>query len=505
MNKRNKMNDFLKGIEQLTEKYILTADNIYVQLCNYGLSEYERGNSCEELFNNFVNYYKNNPNIRSFVAQNWSYFCQFRSETDDAITKVKPIKIYVPLKKEYLEKNVKKIMNFIIQNDIVHCSKLAKKIRADNLVLRVSTKEEADKIINYINSNINKNEMNEYNPFCISEGKVGLAIDGGCSYNSILSKYIAEYIHKCSQTNGQININTFEQYMQESLKKLSNPSSVDYTKFKDDRYMDDEEFLVDLKEITNLILANIRGQDKEYLYERYNKINNLNNSSYTQEKQTKQSKDELVEKKSPERIPTVEPQNLQNTKILAMFNDDQLMINLIKTMTAKYGKKDAKILINNYKQTYDPTYITRDNNLRNLVMYSPTFNNYIRKISEKQLEDLINKYASENQYNQIIENQIENICKSNYFSALEKGYDPQKQVAVGLIRMTYGDYSYITRANNARSQAQNINPKIIAKTIKQFLQDKGYEIQDDRQIYLLYSNYIEYICNNPQQRQKNRY
>lgn len=577
MSKRNEMDSFLKNIQKLSEGYYSSADEVYVQLCYYGLSSGERGRSCEELFGNFVNYYKNNPDIRAFVDPGWSYFCQFRSKTDDAITSVKPIKLYVPLKEEYLEKNVTKIMNFVVENDIVHCSKVAKKIRSDNLVLRVSTKEEADKIINFVNSNIDKNEMNAHNPFCISEGRVGLAIDGNCSYNSILSKYISEYIASCKKSKQIANINSFEQYMQTCLKRLDSPSSYNYERFKDDKYLSDEEFFVDLKEITNLILANVRGQNKEYLYHRYNKLNGMSSDkSYGQVKQEKKSSYNLedmqkllveliqvtsekygkdytktllfsfqsekqsssitrdnnlrnrvmlskfpeyistlsvselsdaIEKYSYQRIPTVEPEYLKNTMVIKKSNstDEELLVSVIKAMTAKYGVDDARAMINDFKRTNNPTYITRDNNLRTFVMSSPTFYGYMKGISEDELNGLIDRYANVSKKDNRIGNQLENICKSTYFSALEKGYDPKKQVAVGLIRMGYGDYSYITRANNARNQAKAIKPEEVAKMVRKSLEEKGFQIQDDRQIYLLYSDYIEYVCNNSDQRRNVSY
>lgn len=185
--------------------------------------------------------------------------------------------------------------------------------------------------------------------------------------------------------------------------------------------------------------------------------------------------------------------------------DEELLVSIIKAMTAKYGVDDARAMINDFKRTNNPTYITRDNNLRTFVMSSSTFYGYMKGISEGELNGLIDRYANVSKKDNRIGNQLENICKSTYFSALEKGYDPKKQVAVGLIRMGYGDYSYITRANNARNQAKAIKPEEVAKMVRKSLEEKGFQIQDDRQIYLLYSDYIEYVCNNSDQRRNVSY
>ena len=198
MDKTAKIDKFLKELQELSKEVKLNPDQIYLRLAYYGIPLEEQNKSVKEVFDKLISKFKGYPGATTFVSPNWTYFCQFANDSEYSMYSTNPIKIYIPLKKEHLEENVSKIVKFLADNNIVHRSKLAKNVRVDNLVLRVKDKDGADKVINYINSTVPKEDLYECNPFCISDGKVALAMDRYLSYNDILSKYLCLYINNCS-------------------------------------------------------------------------------------------------------------------------------------------------------------------------------------------------------------------------------------------------------------------------------------------------------------------
>ena len=195
MNNKLEMDLFLKQLQLLSINYNISCSQIYVQLTKYQIDKQDSRRNLVKLFSSLIEKNKDNKNMNVFVSDEYSYFCQFISKNFKFNSDLNPIKIYVPLKGKNIEKMVFKIFDFISNNNIEHYSKLAKEVRIDNLVIRVYNKDDASKIIDFINSDEELlNNMYEPNIFCIKEGKIGVTIDGNLSYNDILSKYIYSYI-----------------------------------------------------------------------------------------------------------------------------------------------------------------------------------------------------------------------------------------------------------------------------------------------------------------------
>ena len=117
--------------------------------------------------------------------------------------------------------------------------------------------------------------------------------------------------------------------------------------------------------------------------------------------------------------------------------DKELLISIIEEMTKKYTLTEVKLSLFNYKKTNNISTITRENKLRDKVLLSKTFNDYIKALSNEELNNLIDKYKKEKIIPMSILSQtLDSICKQTYFSAIDEGYDGQKQVAVGLIKLS---------------------------------------------------------------------
>ena len=90
---------------------------------------------------------------------------------------------------------------------------------------------------------------------------------------------------------------------------------------------------------------------------------------------------------------------------------------------------------------------------------------------------------------------LENVCREifkRYIDYDNKNYS-KIQVARSLIRMSYGDYSIITRNNDIRKMAiDNISADEVLWLIKKSLGiDK---VVREEELYELYAEYIESLC-----------
>lgn len=388
MDKTAKIDKFLKELQELSKEVRLNPDRIYLRLAYYGIPLEEQNKSVKEVFDKLISKFKGYPGATTFVSPNWTYFCQFANDPEYSMYSTNPIKIYIPLKKEHLEENVSKIVKFLADNNIVHRSKLAKRIRVDNLVLRVKDKDGADKVINYINSTIPKEDLYECNPFCISDNKVALALDRYLSYNDILSKYLCLYINNCSFSNEVASYESFKNFMQLNLRLLMGKRNKNYIlRFKDlseDKGMSDEEFLANVNEITTLIVRNLENETKDFMYQLHSEVNK---EGYFDELANfySQNKSYYMDYNA-----AVKPENV-SSKVTNV--DRLLLISIIKATSEKYGIEKTKDLLNNYREERYIGAITRKDNLRDQVATSETFYSYITSLSTEELNEMIDKYG----------------------------------------------------------------------------------------------------------------
>lgn len=228
--REEKITEFLSKVAKIIENYPYISKDpskfhsvIYTLLEDYGVPEYDRQKDVSSMFPVWINNFKSNTNIDVFVSPSWKYFCQFTNETaDKQIGDIcDPVKIYIPLDSNHLEEGVNKIFNFCSSNNIIHHSKVAKKIRSDNVVLRVSSLEDADKIIQFVANDpfFHSNQL-KANPFAYHIGFMGLATDGNYSYNSQLANLIEKYMldKQISGDLDKVSIEDFNQFIENSTQ-----------------------------------------------------------------------------------------------------------------------------------------------------------------------------------------------------------------------------------------------------------------------------------------------
>lgn len=387
MDKASKIDKFLKELQELSKETRLSPDRIYTILSYYSIPYDEQNVSIENYFDKFINNFRNVPNANVFVDANWSYFCQFTNDPTGSMYDTNPIKIYIPLRKEHIEENVNKIITFMAKNNIIHRSKLAKKVRVDDLVLRVRDKNDATNVINYINSAIPKEDLYECNPFCVNEGNVGLTMDRYMSYNEILSKYLCLYMSDIYYKNEIASYESFKTFMQVHLRMLISKKAKNYIlRFKslEDYRLSDEEFLANVNEIATLLVRNLELADKEYMYQLHSE---LNRDGYFDEEVAYYSpynRDNYINYNASI--------NEKSTLITNNNEDRNLLIEIIKVTSEKHGIEKTKELLNSYREEKYLRAITRTNNLREKVLSSLTFYDYITNLSTEELNEMIDKY-----------------------------------------------------------------------------------------------------------------
>lgn len=452
MNREEKIDKYLKELQGMSKNVNLDSNVVYYTLMNFNMPDSERGVSCEYLFDRLINSYRNNPNLDVFVDPNWNYFCQFVNDPNNEVYYgFSPIKVYVPLKKEHMEENINKILSFMSQNNIIHHSKLSKMVRVDDLVLRIGNKNDADKVINFINNNINKEDLYEPNPFIVKSGNVGITLDRYLSYNDILSKYISLYIEKCNTFSIPASFGDFKLFMESILDYISKGENLDFfKKLRETEKFGDDEFLVNIEEITSLILKNLEGMTKENIY--FYQEKQSNNDYYCEQRKFFESK---IRENANDNLNKNTAHNQNNNEEDAR----NLLDELIKVNLNKYGLDKTKLLLNNYKKDLYIYAITRENNLRDRVANSSNFKDYLSSLSFAELNNMIDRINGKQYDNVRNNNSVNN--EDAYHLLIE---------LISIMNIKYGrdrtfhsliDYkkrfnsSVITRDYNLRERVEN--------------------------------------------------
>lgn len=211
--KLKEMNDFLEFLYSIGKNSSIDINEwlVYRELCKYNLgSDGIKANgdivNCRGLFVNWINRNNEvNSQNKGLILKHdeyWPAFLQYYSPNAKEYfnNNRNYIKLYIPMKQKNLFSCVNVLFDYIRDAKILHISKVADKIRSDNVVVRIPKNdiESAQKIISFIeNNNTIKNNLNKPNPFVPTVNGIGLMFESGISYNSEMAKLISNYIKEC--------------------------------------------------------------------------------------------------------------------------------------------------------------------------------------------------------------------------------------------------------------------------------------------------------------------
>lgn len=267
MSSLKERDDFLKRVYSIAKdnNKDLSYDEVYHLIVFNGISnEDKRIDLSNTSFVNWINHFKNRK-TSCFVSPTWKYFCQFINlgKGDYPIdAEYSELKIYIPLKAEYVDEGGKRIFDFLDKNNIKHHSKIGKKIRVDNVVVRLYNKEDAKRFTNFIkHDKWFRGKLNKPSVFAYEEDGIGYGVDGRTSYNSCVACYVSMYINYCRENHLMPNIEHFYKYVENyyNLCFRNRNNTYDLVKeFASNVGIDEEDvnesLFVDYKRITELIL-----------------------------------------------------------------------------------------------------------------------------------------------------------------------------------------------------------------------------------------------------------
>ena len=123
------------------------------------------------------------------------------------------MKLYVAWEPEYVDNYVNSIIDFMVKNNMSYYLKVAKIVRNDMATISIGDITDAYKVIDFINNNFQRGHI-KTNPFCMTKGIVGLAVDNYNSYNSRVEKLIGSYYeYKISLGERDVGYDDFVEFV----------------------------------------------------------------------------------------------------------------------------------------------------------------------------------------------------------------------------------------------------------------------------------------------------
>ncbi len=465
MTKLEKMDEFLKYYAKVYKQnpnLSINKSTIYSGLANYGLNEDEKHKGIDNLFNEWLNYYSNKK-LNVFYSERQPGFLQFHNST---LNNPNHVKLYLSFGKDDMEECVKIIFDYIDKMNFETYSKVARTLRSDSVVLRMTNIEEAKQLINFINNNeYLKSKAKEVNPFTIHNGVVGMAFDKYLSYNSIMAYTISEYFKNVNDFD-KVNIDDFKRYVidlynsifvdKSKLEKFKNSSIFQEN---ERRFNSNNSEIVNFYQIFRTMFLSLN--DKTELDDYFNLIS--------------ECQDERVSKGLMTHFDKYDKKvNDDKTK----QDKEKLLREFIIYASKKYGNKNVLLILQDYING-NVNAITRDNGFRELFR-----TNLLRKdildITLNNLEGYIqNTLQPKDEMIYCFEGAINTTYKKYGF----------KQTCAALEGIFNNNFSYISNGNQKyRQRLKEFDFDSLIREINSYL--STIEITDDDYIKELVSHIV---------------
>ena len=326
-------------------------------------------NNTQSTFEKWINNnYRDNTDV--FVSPQHQYFCQFVS-TDNAAREAREhLKVYIPLDQKHIEIGANLIFNFLADNNISHQSKIGKRIRFDDIVVRLVNPDDLKKFLEFIRTTPYIQEgLIKPNAFAFQHNGIALACDGDESYNATVTSLIDLYISIKKQNNELDRVGYEDFYT--TIANLYNSQFVDKndnTLAKKLNFTHSEIAAKNYKQIISLIL---KAQSVSFNLESY--IEHF--------KQSKNEKDMrengITPIATPHLITPEEREKERQLKELLLFDHPEMLeeerikervnetlVEAVKSMQKKYSYEDCLWGIESYVISGQEEYLTRTDDLR---------------------------------------------------------------------------------------------------------------------------------------------
>lgn len=472
MNDIRRIDDFLRLMAEAAKLgYNIDEKTVYSNLIRLGIGAENIDISSN--FEGWINRFKSNPNINVYVDPSWSYFCQFVSKGYNRANSTNEIKLYIPIDKEHIYEGANQLFDFLARENIAHLSKIGKHIRFDDIVVRVTNQYDANKVINFVNSNSYLREGSlPLNPFAVHDGIVSMAWDDNLSYNSVVANWISEYINFEKRNGNLDNVGYagFYSYVAQMFDLLFEKGvglREHYGRVQNNGLFssipkyDASCKLLNYYDVTKLFLSclgsNLKKEDV------YKHVNEVSNSNYQQQKRNKISR--LYNNDNSFKMRNLEGYN--NSGIA--FDKEKYLQqkrNVLRLsfvyMCEKYGYDGTKSRFLSFIADGNYDWITRHKGARQLLI-----NNNITK---ETLTEIAKEWTMNNM-------NIENTMNLAFYDTYDK-YDYYQVVSAIRKLFTERNFSQITNRNGYRLQLmrQLADDEIILH-VMEILTRNGYKIE----------------------------
>ena len=253
--------EHIKKIYMQNPNFEVTPDTIYYELSLFNVQDGKQMRiSNDNLINiqaQLSNDFRKKDKIKWF-SNGYFFAIENRGSYDDKTFYDKmntSIKLYIACDIKNLYNVTSLVFNCMIDENIITQSKIAKEMRNDVLVVRVSTMEEAEKVSEFVNS-LDYNSLISYNPYILSNGKVGMTYDGTLSYNKTLSLLMNSYFNTKKNSNS-LDKSTTEDFV--NFIKREVLLCINDSEYLHDNYNIDYKKEGDFIKIADVIIGNLDG------------------------------------------------------------------------------------------------------------------------------------------------------------------------------------------------------------------------------------------------------
>ena len=363
------LNEIYNYYKENDKDFIIEPEEIYTTLIEYGVKDYNTYVSLDLTM--LARRMNDISGTNSFgETNNQRFFYSNHGIVNNATT----INLYIPLKALDIGRNLYILLDFLCKNKINYRLKVYPKIGNNSVVLKVDNLEIANKIIAFINSSQLRENMSEPNPMLANVNGVGVCEGNFFSYDYKMCEILAEILNSGLTLNSLSFLETLNKKIaatsDPNLKKLYlNAKAIQesYQK-KSDKFnlllkvMNETYNRYGLKHLKNALKAYLDGNVK--LFSRGSKeinyrellVNNISPDelySIMLEKTCTNKTIDMINKFVDQIYPYREKETpLENNK------DEEILLDLIEKILAKYGEDKAAQALTYYAFRNDSGLLT---------------------------------------------------------------------------------------------------------------------------------------------------
>ena len=300
----------------------------------------------DDVWHNIEGYFEQNR-YNNLVVERWpnGNFLNFTIGQQKHSALGNAVKMYIPINHANASYMVKTIIEYLAKNNIASDNKIARIARDDAFVLRIYDVNDAYRVANWINNNFNLEATGSELPLSYKFGKIGIAMDGRTSYNSVVTQLIRFYSQNYAQNPDVNGFKDFIRNLKENVILNKNTdiletifqSEFDYLRERykmeygyDTNYSKINAY-ANLYEIIDILDANLNGNMSPIDFFRYlneytkpakvgNIITNLSSSQINEDATVNQTSSESVVINNNQTTITIE----EAVRLIANSNENLL-------------------------------------------------------------------------------------------------------------------------------------------------------------------------------------